>query len=72
MSKAEKADGCTYALIVRLAKALEADEDELLLLAEKMPPVIKRWVLERPDAFLKLAGLDDKELDRLVGQIREK
>ncbi len=56
---------------MRLAKALDADEDELLLLAEKIPHKIKRRVLERPDAFLKLAGLDDKELDRLVGQIKE-
>ena len=28
-------------------------------------------VVERPDAFRKLAGLDDETLDRLVGQIEE-
>jgi transcriptional regulator with XRE-family HTH domain len=58
-------------LIRKLAKALDADEDELLVLAEKVPDRIRRRVLERPDAFAKLAGLDDRSLDRLVAQIRE-
>jgi transcriptional regulator with XRE-family HTH domain len=58
-------------LIVKLAKALGADEEELLLLAEKVPASIRRRVIERPDAFLKLARLNDRALDRLVAQIRE-
>jgi transcriptional regulator with XRE-family HTH domain len=58
-------------LIGRLAKALDADEDELLLLARKIPPQIKRRVLERPDAFRKLAKLNDKALDRLLAQVEE-
>jgi transcriptional regulator with XRE-family HTH domain len=53
-------------LIGRLAKALDADEDELLLLAEKIPPQIKKRVLERPAAFRTLAGLDDAALDRVL------
>jgi transcriptional regulator with XRE-family HTH domain len=53
-------------LIVRLAQALEADEDELMLLAQKVPASIRRRVIERPDAFRKLAGLDDRALDRLL------
>ncbi len=56
-------------LIRRLANALGGDTDELLLLAEKVPDRIRKRVLERPDAFTKLAGLDDKALDRLVAQI---
>jgi transcriptional regulator with XRE-family HTH domain len=56
-------------LIRRLAKALDADEDELMLLAKKIPESIRQRVLQRPDAFRKLARLDDKALDRLVGQI---
>ena len=58
-------------LIRRLAKALDADEDELLLLAEKVPDRIRRRVIERPDAFQKIARLDDKALDWLVAQIKE-
>src|ERR1043166_1159758 len=44
-------------LIRKLAKALGGDTDELLLLAEKVPDRIRKRVLERPDAFTKLAGL---------------
>src|SRR5438552_3059333 len=58
-------------LIRKLAKALGGDTDELLLLAKKVPDRIRKRVLERPDAFTKLAGLDDEALDRLVAQIEE-
>lgn len=57
------------ALIGKLAEALDADEDELLLLAKKIPEAIRQRVLERPDAFRKLAALDDKTLDGLLVQI---
>lgn len=57
-------------LICKLAKALKADEDELLLLAEKIPADIRKRVIERPDAFRKLARLDDETLDRLVADLR--
>jgi len=53
-------------VILRIAAALEADEDELLVLAKKIPERIHQRVLERPDAFSKLAELDDRELDRLM------
>jgi transcriptional regulator with XRE-family HTH domain len=56
-------------LIRKLAKALDADEDELLVLAEKVPDRIRRRVLERPDAFRKLADLDDEALDRVIRQL---
>ena len=58
-------------LIHKLAKALEADEDELLLLARKIPDQIKKRVMERPDAFRKFADLNDKEIDRLLDEIDE-
>jgi transcriptional regulator with XRE-family HTH domain len=57
------------ALIGKLAKALEADEDELLLLAKKIPDRIRRRVLERPDVFSTLADLDDAALDKLMAQV---
>jgi transcriptional regulator with XRE-family HTH domain len=56
-------------LIGKLAKALDADEDELLLLAEKIPEQVRVRVLQRPDAFRALAACDDKTLDMLVAQI---
>lgn len=56
-------------LIRKLARVLDADLDELLLLAEKIPDEIRRRVIQRPDAFRRLARLDDGTLDRLVAQI---
>lgn len=53
-------------VILRIAAALEADEDELLILAKKIPERIRQRVLERPDAFSRLAELDDKTLDRVL------
>ena len=53
-------------LIRKLAKALRADADELLILAEKIPEAIKKRVMERPDVFRKLAKLDDERLDKLL------
>jgi HTH-type transcriptional regulator, competence development regulator len=53
-------------LIRRLAAALDADEEELLLLAEKIPEPIRRRFFERPDAFRLIARLDDKRLDRVL------
>jgi transcriptional regulator with XRE-family HTH domain len=71
ISKAENgklafADFPGEALIVKLAKALDADTDELLIMAKKIPAQIKKRVLERPEAFRKLAGLDDEALDKLI------
>ena len=57
------------AMIHKLADALDVDETELLLLAKKVPPRIRERVFERPEAFSKIADLDDKALDRLVSQI---
>jgi transcriptional regulator with XRE-family HTH domain len=53
-------------LIVELARVLEGDPDELLLLAEKVPATIRQRVLQRPDAFRKLAILNDQRLDDVL------
>lgn len=58
-------------LIRKLATVLEVEEDELLLLAQKIPEDIRQRVLDRPDAFRKIAKLDDEQLDRLLGEIEE-
>jgi transcriptional regulator with XRE-family HTH domain len=55
-------------LIVKLAKALDADPDELLVLAQKVPEPIRQRVLERPEAFRKLAALDDRTLDLVLAE----
>ncbi|WP_417737035.1 helix-turn-helix domain-containing protein [Rosistilla oblonga] len=70
----EKLDFGDYpseALIHRLADALDVDEDELLILANKIPESIRRRLRERPDAFRLLARLDDRALDRVIEKVKE-
>jgi HTH-type transcriptional regulator, competence development regulator len=55
-------------LVGKLAAALDADADELMLLAKKIPEPIRQWVLERRDAFRKLAALDDETLDLVLAE----
>ena len=57
--------------IKKLAKALGADADELLLMAKKVPDSIKRRVIERPDAFRRFAALDDDAIDKLLEELGE-
>ena len=52
--------------IHKLADVLDADEEELLLLADKVPAGIRKRVRERPEAFRTLAGLDDEALSKVV------
>jgi transcriptional regulator with XRE-family HTH domain len=56
-------------LILKLAAALDGDPDELLIMAKKIPPQIRERVLQRPDAFRKLARLDDDALDRVLQDV---
>ena len=69
--KLDFGDFPSESLILRLAEALGVETDELLLLAEKVPPQIKQRVMDRPDAFRKFAQLDDEALDELVEQVDE-
>lgn len=55
--------------IKKLAKALKADVDELLLMAKKVPDSIRKRVLQRPDAFRKFASLSDKDIDKLLEEL---
>lgn len=55
--------------IHKLADELGADEDELLLLADKVPASIRQRVLQEPEAFRQLAALDRKSLRALVEQM---
>jgi transcriptional regulator with XRE-family HTH domain len=56
-------------LIRKLAKALDADLGDLFLLAERIPDEIRERVLQRPDAFRKLAALDDASLDEVIQHV---
>lgn len=58
-------------LIVRIAKALDADADELLILAKKVPEGVRKRVIQRPDVFRKLAALDDERLDKLLESLHD-
>ncbi|MCA9062071.1 MAG: helix-turn-helix transcriptional regulator [Planctomycetaceae bacterium] len=55
--------------IQRIAKALNTDADELLLLAKRIPDAYRDRILARPGVFRKLLNLSDKALDELVNSI---
>lgn len=52
--------------IHKLAGELDADEEELLLLADKVPEKLRRRIRERPDVFRAVAGLSDQQLDNIL------
>ena len=56
-------------IIHKLAHELDADEEELLLLADKVPAGIRKRIREKPEAFRAIASLDDSSLDKLVERI---
>jgi HTH-type transcriptional regulator, competence development regulator len=68
--KLDSGDYPSADFIHRVAVALGADEEELLVLAEKIPEPIRRRFFERPDAFRLIAGLDDRRLDRLLAVLQ--
>ena len=67
--KLEDGHGPSEKLIHKLAVELDANEEELLLLAEKVPEPIRKRVCERPAEFLRLANLDDHTLWKLLALI---
>lgn len=74
LSKVERgrldfAGSASESLIHRLADALDADEDELLLLAEHVPDSIARQIFSHPDVFRKLARCNGKQLRSLARQL---
>lgn len=70
--KLDFADYPSEALIHRLADALDADEEELLILADKIPQPIRKRFKERPDVFRRLAQLNDRDLDNLLTRIQKR
>lgn len=55
--------------IHKLATELKADEDELLLLADKIPASIRQRIRLCPDLFRKLASWDKKSLEELESSL---
>lgn len=55
--------------IHKLAGELKADEDELLLLSDRVPDALRQRICERPEVFNAVAELDDKAMDQLMKQI---
>lgn len=57
--------------IHKLAEELEADEDELLILADKVPFSIRRRIRERPEVFQVIAKMNDNQIDELMGDLQK-
>ncbi|MEL6897411.1 MAG: helix-turn-helix transcriptional regulator [Planctomycetota bacterium] len=55
--------------IHKLADELKADEDELLLLADKVPPALRKRIRQRPGFFRELACMDIKSLDDVASSV---
>lgn len=66
--KLEEGHGPSEKLIHKLAVELDGDEEQLLLLAEKVPEPIRKRVVERPDVFRVVAAMNDKEMDQFLQQ----
>jgi transcriptional regulator with XRE-family HTH domain len=67
--KLDFGDYPSEALIRKLAAALDADLDELFVLAQIVPDRIRMRVFDRPEVFRALARCDDKTLDKVLAQI---
>lgn len=52
--------------IHKLATELNVEEDELLLLADKVPEGIRKRIQQRPEAFRVIASVNDKVLDEVL------
>jgi len=58
-------DSPSEALIHRLADVLEGDEDELLLLAHRIPATIAERIFDYPEIFRDLARCNEDQLQQI-------
>jgi transcriptional regulator with XRE-family HTH domain len=56
----------------KIAGALNADPDELLLLARRIPDAYRDRILARPGVFRKLLNLSDGALEELLQNFEQK
>lgn len=68
--KLDFGDSPSEALIHRLAETLDGDEDELLLMAGRIPESISRRILDQPEVFRALAKCDDATLKDVANSLR--
>lgn len=54
----------------RLADALDCDEDELLLLTDRVPEKIRQRIQEKPEVFHRIAAMDDRSIDALLNSLK--
>jgi len=57
--------------IHKLAVELETDEDELLLLSDRVPAKLRQRIRQRPDAFDAFAKLDDVTMDSILATVKK-
>lgn len=67
--KLDFGDYPSEALIHRLAGALEANEDELMILSDRVPQKLKERIKKSPELFCRVAELDDDTLSNLLEQV---
>ncbi|MFN9971177.1 MAG: helix-turn-helix domain-containing protein, partial [Phycisphaerae bacterium] len=58
--------------IQRIARALETDADELLLLAKRIPDAYRDRILSQPAVFRRLLNLSDSALEELVRSVEDR
>jgi HTH-type transcriptional regulator, competence development regulator len=56
--------------VLKLANALDADEDDLLLLTDRVPAAIRKRIRQRPEAFRLLAEMGDETIDEMIAHYR--
>ncbi|QDV85395.1 helix-turn-helix domain-containing protein [Planctomycetes bacterium TBK1r] len=66
--KLDFGDSPSESLIHRLADTLDGDEDELLLMAGRIPESIARRIFDQPDVFRTLANCDRATLAAVAAQ----
>ncbi|MDV6033170.1 MAG: helix-turn-helix transcriptional regulator [Phycisphaera sp. RhM] len=69
--KLDFGDSPSEALIHRLADTLDGDEDELLLMAGRIPESISRRILDQPEVFRALANCDDETLKSVANTVQK-
>ena len=58
--------------IHKLSEELKADENELLLLSDRVPEHIRKQIQARPELFEALVGCDNETLDWVLTAIKRK
>ena len=55
----------------KISHALDADADELLLLARRIPDSFRSRILAKPGMFRRILNLSDDDLERLLSEVEQ-